>query len=80
MPSSTVSGETLSKEKRLTVVMSLHDLIQAYRYAEKAVFLNNSRVHAMGRVEEVMSEEVIEAVYGVKVKVIPSLRAVIAVS
>ena len=70
----------LSKEKRLTVVMSLHDLTQAYRYAEKAVFLNNSRVHAMGRVEEVMSEEVIEAVYGVKVKVIPGLRAVIAVS
>jgi len=70
----------LSKEKRLTVVMTLHDLTQAYRYAEKAVFLNNSRVYAMGRVEEVMSEEVIEAVYGVKVKVIPSLRAVIAVS
>lgn len=47
---------------------------------KKLSFLNNSRVHAMGRVEEVMSEEVIEAVYGVKVKVIPSLRAVIAVS
>jgi ABC-type cobalamin/Fe3+-siderophores transport system ATPase subunit len=33
-----------------------------------------------GSVEEVMNEEVIEAVYGVKVKVMPSLRAVISIS
>jgi iron complex transport system ATP-binding protein len=70
----------LSKERKLTVIMSLHDLTQAYRYAEKAIFLNSGRVHAVGRVEEVMNEEVIEAVYGVKVKVMPSLRAVISIS
>lgn len=70
----------LSKEKKLTVVMSLHDLTQAYRYAEKAIFLNNGRVHAMGKIEEVMNEEVIEIVYGVKAKVMPNLRAVIPIT
>jgi len=70
----------LSKEKKLTVVMSLHDLTQAYRYAEKVIFLNNGRVHAMGKIEEVMNEEVIEIVYGVKAKVMPNLRAVIPIT
>jgi ABC-type cobalamin/Fe3+-siderophores transport system ATPase subunit len=34
----------------------------------------------MGKIEEVMNEEVIEIVYGVKAKVMPNLRAVIPIT
>jgi len=60
--------------------MALHDLTQAYRFTEKIILLNHGKMHAMGRVEEVLNEEVIESVYGVKVRVIPSLRAVILIT
>jgi len=42
--------------------------------------LNHGKIHAIGRVEEVLNEEVIESVYGVKVRVIPSQRAVIPIT
>jgi iron complex transport system ATP-binding protein len=67
----------LSKERKITVIMSLHDLTQAYRYAEKAVILSRGKIYAMGRTEEVLNEETVEATYGVKVTVIPNLKAVV---
>jgi len=67
----------LSKERRMTIITSLHDLTQAYRYAEKVVFLNHGKIYAMGWVEDVMREDVIEAVYGVKTKVVRDLRVVV---
>jgi len=67
----------LSQERRMTIITSLHDLTQAYRYAEKVVFLNHGKIYAMGGVDEVMREDVIEAVYGVKTKVVRDLRVVV---
>ena len=67
----------LSKERRMTIITSLHDLTQAYRYAEKVVFLNHGKIYAMGWVEDVMREDIIEAVYGVKTKVVRDLRVVV---
>lgn len=67
----------LAREKKLTVVMALHDLTQAYRYSTKAVLLNKGKIVALGETEEVIREDIIESVYGVKVKVLKDLKAVI---
>ena len=61
----------------MTVVASMHDLTQAYRYADKVVALKQGRVYACGRPEEVITEENIEQIYGVKARVLPEYRAVI---
>ena len=70
----------LSRERGVTIITSLHDLTQAYRYAEKVIFLSRGRIYAMGGVDDVMREDVIEAVYGVKTKVVRDLRAVIPIT
>ncbi|MEL9909249.1 MAG: ABC transporter ATP-binding protein [Desulfurococcus sp.] len=69
--------KSLSVDKRLTVMMSLHDLTQAYRFSDKVVVLKNGRVYAVGEPDKVLSEEIIEKVYGVKVRVDKDLKAVI---
>jgi iron complex transport system ATP-binding protein len=62
---------------RITVVSSMHDLTQAYRYADKVVALKDGRIYAMGRPEEVLTEDNLQKIYGVKVKVFPEYRAVV---
>ncbi|MEM3960219.1 MAG: ABC transporter ATP-binding protein, partial [Ignisphaera sp.] len=71
--------KSLSREKRLTVIMSLHDLTQAYRFSDKVIVLKNGRVYAIGRPDEVLTENVIEDVYQVRVRVDKVLKAVIPV-
>jgi iron complex transport system ATP-binding protein len=55
----------------------MHDLTQAYRYADKVVALKDGRIYAMGRPEEVLTEDNLQKIYGVKVKVFPEYRAVV---
>lgn len=66
-----------SKTKKVTVIMSLHDLTQAYRYSDKTVLLKNGRIHAMGETVKTLTPETIFEVYGVKTKIIPELKAII---
>lgn len=66
----------LSK-KGITTIMTLHDLIHAYRYSDKVVMIRDGRVFAVGRPDEVLTEESIERVYGVKVLVLRELKAVV---
>ncbi|MNT65333.1 putative siderophore transport system ATP-binding protein YusV [compost metagenome] len=49
-----------------TVVAVLHDINQAARYAEQIVILNAGRVVAAGRPEDVISPELIAAVFKVR--------------
>ncbi|PLJ77026.1 ABC transporter ATP-binding protein [Infirmifilum sp. SLHALR2] len=60
----------------LCVIMALHDLTHAYRYSEKVVMLKKGVVYAAGRPEEVITEENISRVYGVKAFVHRDIRAV----
>ena len=46
----------------------LHDLNLAARYCDRIVVLERGRVVASGRPEEVLTPEVLEPVYGVRVK------------
>ncbi len=53
-------------EHRIAAVMTMHDLNQALRYADRFIFLKGGRIHAHGGVE-VITPQVIEEVYGLPV-------------
>jgi iron complex transport system ATP-binding protein len=53
----------------LTVVMVLHDLDHAARYADRIVALHQGRVAAQGTPEEVVTPSVLREVFGVRARV-----------
>ncbi len=57
-------------EKGCTIVMVLHDLNQASRYAEHIIFLLEGTVLATGTPNEVITPKVLQKVYGVSAEVI----------
>ena len=63
--------------KTRTVIAVLHDLSIAYRYADYAVFMRDGEIYAAGPVEEVFSEDVVEAVYGVRPLILRGHKAVV---
>ncbi|WP_131106123.1 ABC transporter ATP-binding protein [Ornithinimicrobium sufpigmenti] len=61
----------LNRERGTTIVMVLHDLNLAARYADRLVAMAGGRVLATGEPEEVLSPSVIEAVFGMPSEVVP---------
>ncbi len=59
----------ITKQKRITTILILHDLNLAARYADKLVVLNSGRVYACGKPEEVLTPDMLTAVYGVEARV-----------
>ncbi len=65
-----------------SVWITLHDLNLASRYADQVVVLNGGAIHAAGRPHEVMTEEMLRQVYGVRAYVtrhddgIPQVHAI----
>ncbi len=53
----------------LTVVMALHDLNLAARYADRIGLLREGRLRALGPPEEVLTPELLREVFGVTVRV-----------
>ena len=56
----------LVREKSLSVVMSIHDLNLASRYADRMVMLNRGRICGAGTPASVLTPELIEHAYGVR--------------
>lgn len=56
----------LNRQRGATIVMVLHDLNLAARYADRLVALVAGRVHAAGPPEEVLTEAMVEAVFGLR--------------
>ena len=56
---------TLADEKKLVVVMAIHDLNLAARFADKIVMLNAGRIFAAGKPADVLTPKNISRVYGV---------------
>jgi iron-siderophore transport system ATP-binding protein len=60
----------LNRTRGTTIVMVLHDLNLAARYADHLVALTGGRVHAAGGPAEVLTEETVRAVFGLDSRVI----------
>jgi iron complex transport system ATP-binding protein len=61
----------LNRARGTTIVMVLHDLNLAARYADHLVALASGGVHATGTPSEVLTEETVRAVFGLDSRVIP---------
>jgi len=61
----------LNREYGITVVLVLHDLNQAVRYARRVVVLHEGRVHSQGTPREVLTAETLREVFGVEGRIIP---------
>lgn len=60
----------LNRTRGTTIVMVLHDLNLAARYADRLIALADGRLHAAGTTAEVMTEDTVRAVYGMESRVI----------
>ncbi|MET7639769.1 ABC transporter ATP-binding protein [Streptomyces sp. NPDC005438] len=61
----------LNHERGRTVVLVLHDLNQAARYADHLVALREGRVVALGEPSEVVTAELVREVFGLEAVVVP---------
>jgi len=59
----------IASESGITIVMALHDLNLAARYADQLVILKNGQVYASGEPESVLTPEMVRSVYGVKARI-----------
>lgn len=66
------------REHGISVVMTMHDLNQAFRFANRFLFLKNGYVHTYGG-SDVVTAEVIEEVYGLPVLIgsIEGIRCIV---
>ncbi len=60
----------LSRERNMLVIMISHDINIAAKYSDNILILLDGGIFAIGKPEDVITEENIEKVYDVKVKVI----------
>jgi iron complex transport system ATP-binding protein len=58
---------TLAEERDVGVVLAMHDLNLAARFASRAILLHGGRIEADGPPGEVLTEDAIREVYGVDV-------------
>lgn len=64
---------TLAQSKHCSVIISIHDLNLASRFSDRLFLLKDGSIFAAGTPESVMTEENIEAVYGIKSRVTKSV-------
>jgi iron complex transport system ATP-binding protein len=61
----------LAHDERLTVLVALHDLNLAARYADRVALLVNGELRAQGTAKQVLRPDLISQVYHVPVQVLP---------
>lgn len=59
----------LNKEHGLTIVMVLHDINQAIRYSDAVIAMKSGQVVVQGNPKEIITDELIQEIYGVDVLV-----------
>ncbi|MEK8131494.1 ABC transporter ATP-binding protein [Paenibacillus filicis] len=57
---------SLNASHGLTIIMVLHDINQAIRYSDEIVVMKSGRVHLQGAPRDVITEQTIQSVYGVR--------------
>jgi iron complex transport system ATP-binding protein len=63
--------QQLHETKGKTIVMVLHDLNLACRYADYLVAVKQGKIYAMGSPKQVMTEDMVQEVFGLKCRIIP---------
>ncbi|SCW55741.1 iron complex transport system ATP-binding protein [Paenibacillus tianmuensis] len=66
--------EKLNLEERRTIVMVVHDLNHATRYAHNMVAIKRGTVAAVGSPAEVMTPEMLQNVFGIEADIVPDPR------
>jgi iron complex transport system ATP-binding protein len=66
--------ERLNREQGRTVVMVVHDLNHASRFAEHMVAIAEGEVVAEGSPQQVMTPEMLERVFAIEAEIIPDPR------
>lgn len=61
----------LNQHEDRTIVMVLHDLNQACRYADYLVVVKQGRIFTAGEPHEVMTEEMVKEVFGLDCRIVP---------
>ena len=61
----------LQHERGRTLVAVLHDLNQAARYASHMVAMTQGRIVAQGAPEDVVTEDLVREVFGLRCRVLP---------
>ncbi len=61
----------LNQSQGRTIVMVLHDLNQACRYADYLVVMRQGHIYALGKPETVMSEAMVQEVFGLESRIVP---------
>ncbi|EAS45515.1 iron ABC transporter substrate-binding protein [Photobacterium profundum] len=59
----------LNLSLKITVIMVLHDINMAARFSDHLVAMHSGRIMASGTPQELMSESVLEAIYGVPLNI-----------
>ena len=57
--------QKLNKEKEITVVVVLHELNNACRFADNIVGLKNGKIVCEGRPKDVITKETLKEIYGI---------------
>ncbi len=58
------------KASNIIAITAIHDLYLASLFADKIILINNGKVMAVGKPDEVFTNDIIENVYGVKVRIV----------
>lgn len=61
----------LNQTQGRTIVMVLHDLNQACRYADYLVAMRRGHIYAQGHPSEVMTESMVQDVFGLESRIVP---------
>ena len=59
----------LKNQRQMTIIVAIHDLNLAARYADYMVMLKKGQVFDQGKPHEILNQKNIQAVYGVEAKV-----------
>lgn len=63
--------KSLNKHEKRTIVIVLHDINLACRYADYIIAIKDGKVHSEGKPEEIITEQLIRDVFDINSKVVP---------
>jgi len=66
--------KSMTKTKKMAVMMAIHDLNLAAQFSDRLIFLENGNIYNAGTPVEVITVENIRRIYGVKVDIIKNSR------